>query len=344
MTVSAHRSSFESKIAHDWGVIGHRWAVERLQRALAHRRVRHAYLFLGAESLGKETLARAFAMTLNCTEADEALRPCGTCSACQRIQSGNHPDVIYARHDETSGALKIEEIRRVLGALALKPFEGRYRIAVLRDFHLARPQAQDALLKTLEEPPPAALLLLLAESTETILPTILSRSQLIQLRPVAADELAAGLIERFGADPERALLLARLSGGRVGWAVQALHDPARLQTRDESLDQLKALIGMNRAGRFAAAETLARDKQGLARLLELWLTYWRDLLLLTERTDLPLANLDREEELRALARRISAPAALRALRATRALQTTLQTNANLRLALEVMLLDYPGLT
>jgi DNA polymerase-3 subunit delta' len=344
MTVSVHLTPSESETVHDWGIIGHQWAVERLQRALAHQRVRHAYLFLGAEALGKETLARAFAMTLNCLQADAALRPCGTCSACQRILSGNHPDVIDARHDEASGVLKIEEIRRVMSALALKPFEGRYRIALLRDFHLARPQAQDALLKTLEEPPPGALLLLLATSTENILPTILSRSQIIQLRPVLADELAAGLVRRFGADPERALLLARLSGGRVGWAVQALHDPSALQARDEALDHLEALIGMNRAGRFAAAEGLAKDRQALARLLELWLTYWRDVLLLAEQADLPLANLDREEQLRALARRMSAQEALDALRATRALQTTLQTNANLRLALEVMLLDYPGLT
>lgn len=343
MTTSAQLSPSESESAHDWGVIGHQWAVTQLQRALAHRRVRHAYLFLGSESLGKETLAHAFAMTLNCAQDDAALRPCGTCSACQRIMTGNHPDLLYAQHDETSGALKIEEIRRILGALALKPFEARYRIAILRDFHMARPQAQDALLKTLEEPPPGALLLLLSTSTENILPTITSRSQLVQLRPVPADELAAGLVARFGAEPERARLLAGLSGGRVGWAVRALHDPSALHARDEALDYLEALIDMNRAGRFAAAETLAKDKQALTRLLELWMTYWRDLLLLAERADLPLANSDREANLRALSRRITAEAALNALRATRGLMTTLQTNANVRLALEVLMLDYPGL-
>lgn len=325
-------------------LIGHHWALEQLRSAQMHGRVRHAYLFLGAESVGKETVATAFAMLMNCQQPALEDRPCGVCSACRRIVSGNHPDLVYAQADETTGALKIEEIRRVIGQLALKPFEARHRIALVRDFHMARGQAQDALLKTLEEPPAGAMILLLSHSADAILPTITSRSQLVQLRPVPADEIAHGLVNHYGADAQHARLLAGLCGGRVGWAIRALHDPATLEARRAGLDRLETILAANRAGRFAAAESLSKDKASLIDLLELWLTYWRDLLLLTENSALPIANIDREATLRSLAYATPAEDVVQALRATRTTLTTLTTtNAGVRLALDILMLDYPGL-
>jgi DNA polymerase III subunit delta' len=328
---------------HHWPVYGHDWAVEHLRKALANGRVRHAYLITGSESLGKETLARAFAMALNCTHADEALRPCGECRSCQRIASGNHPDVLYAEHDPATGALRIEEVRSVMQRLALKPYEARYRIAIFRDFHHARPQAQDALLKTLEEPAPHAVLILLAPSSESLLPTIISRSQVLTLRPVPQATIQTVLMERRGVDAQQADLLARLSGGRIGWAFQVAADPAMLEQRQVALGLLEDVLAGTRAQRFALAEDLSKDKLALMPLLELWQTYWRDVLLLCAEAPVPLANIDRESTLQPLARSLDRDAALRALQATRTLLGQLTTNVNLRLALEVLFLDYPGL-
>lgn len=340
-----------------WGVIGHDWAVEHLQKSMEFRRVRHAYLILGAESVGKETLARAFAMALNCEDPDAANHPCGVCPACLRIARGAHPDVLYAQHDATTGALKIEEIRAVAGKLALRPFEARYRIAVFRDFDLARPQAQDALLKTLEEPAPAALLFLLAKSTdsnlpstssgitqipEAILPTITSRSQIIRLRPVPAQIIETALIEQFGAEAQQAALIAHVAGGRVGWAIRALEDPDLLIQRSAALDLLEQIITQPLAERFRESDGLSKDRLALYPLLALWQAYWRDLLLLTEGLDGPLTNLDRADHLRALAQHCTADEAFNALDATRTtLHTLMTTNAQARLALDVMLMRYP---
>lgn len=310
---------------------------------MANQRIRHAYLFLGPESIGKLTLARAFAAALNCTHNDFHHRPCGTCSPCQRIASGNHPDVIYAQPDPATGTLKIEEVRSITARIALKPFEARFRIAILPLFERAQPRAQDALLKTLEEPPPHAILMLTASSAEALLPTIVSRSQVLRLRPLTADLVAAILEERFGADPEIASLLGRISGGRLGWAIEALADPDRLSARREALDLLVQLLSQNRAARFDEAEKLARDKAALAPLLDLWQMFWRDALLLATGAGLPIANIDRREELAALVERSTAAEILAALRATQAALAALNTNANVRLAIEVMLLDYPGL-
>lgn len=332
----------------NWGVHGHDWAVERLARAIRSGRVRHAYLILGAESLGKETLARAFAMTRNClalTYDDQGLpQPCGTCSSCRRTISDSHPDVLFAENDATTGTLRIEEIRRVTGLLAMKPFEAHYRVAIFRDFHRAREMAQDALLKTLEEPPPHAMIILLAPSIEGILPTITSRTQRIQLHPVSAQSLYDILATHYHTEDALARLLANVSGGRIGWALRALEDPDLLETRRAALDLLESLLEMNRAGRFSHAEELAKEKAPLIALLELWQTYWRDVLLIGAGSDLPLANIDREDRLRRLSMGLQPGEALAALNATRELARVLATtNANPRLALEVTLLDYPGL-
>ena len=326
---------------HNWQVDGHDWAVEHLRKSMANGRVRHAYLFLGPESVGKETLARGFAMALNCTHPD--VHPCGECSSCHRIQSGNHPDVLYSQSDPNTGVLKIEEIRQMTGRIALKPFEGRYRIAIFPNFDHAQPRAQDALLKTLEEPPPHAILILLATSAENILPTITSRSQMIHLRPVPVQTIYRVLMEKHGADEQTAALIAHISGGRIGWALNALHNPDVLAAREEQLDGLEQVLQSNRAGRFSIAEALSKDKQSLFPLLELWLTFWRDLVLLCEGSSLEPSNVDRADTLDKLSRYVAADEALKALNATQTALKTLQTNANTRLTLEIMFLDYPGL-
>lgn len=331
-----------TELGASWDVYGHEWAVVHLQSAIAHDRIRHGYLILGAEGIGKETLARQFAMTLNCTNPEHAARPCHACSSCRRIVSGTLPDMLYANPDPTTGALKIEEIRRVGGLLSLKPFEARYRIAIFRDFDHAQPRAQDALLKTLEEPPPHAMLMLLASSAENVLPTITSRSQTIHLRPLSALTVYEVLTQKYHVEDGRAQLLAQISGGRLGWALRALEDETVLDARAESLDRLEAILTADRVRRFLLAEELAKDKAGLIDQLQLWQTYWRDVLLMAENTQLPVANIDRAESMERLAVRFVPEEILKALKATRTLERLLTTtNAGHRLALEAALLDYP---
>jgi DNA polymerase-3 subunit delta' len=330
-------------LSDNWRIYGHDWAVGQLRRAILNARVRHAYLIFGAQSVGKETLARAFAQALNCLHDDPAARPCGECRICQQIASGSHADVMYSQTDGTTGALKIEEIRVITSRLALKPFDARYRVAIFRDFDHAQPRAQDALLKTLEEPPLHAVLLLLAQSPEPILPTITSRSQILPLRPVAATDIQRALTERHGASDEQAALLAGLSGGRIGWAIRALMDETLLEQRHAALDLLEDALGKNRAGRFSLAEDLAKEKLALPPLLELWQSYWRDVLHLCAHSGLHIANADRADRLRRLAGMIGQEEAVAALHATQGMMKTLDSNANVRLALEVLFLDYPGL-
>ncbi|MGJ3239360.1 MAG: ATP-binding protein [Anaerolineae bacterium] len=332
---------------HNWPVWGHDWAVDFLRMSIRNHRNRHAYLITGTNNIGKNQLAHAFAMALNCTEEDSENRPCGQCRSCKLIYSGNHPDMLYTDRDERTGRLKIDAIRDVMRLLALKPYDSRYRVAIFEGFDYAAPQAQDALLKTLEEPSVHAVLILLAESTENIMPTIVSRCQIVPLRAVPQSEISA-FLQMHGADEARATLLARLSSGRIGWAFNALHNEGVMAEREDMLAMLNNVVYGNRVERFKIAEELEKiarkDYEALRYLLETWQTYWRDVLLQAYSSPVKPCNSDRIIEIQQLVQMIQPDEALHALQATRTLlNETSKTNANMRMAFEVLFLDYPGL-
>lgn len=343
---TAHNKAMSTeKQTQRWPVWGHDWAVNFLQRSIANQRNRHAYLITGPRQIGKMQLALTFAMVLNCTHEDAALRPCMQCRSCRKIDSGNHPDMLFSQADEKTGALRIDAIRDVMRLLALKPFDSRYRVAIFDDFDRAAFRAQDALLKTLEEPAAHAVLFLLAESTENLMPTITSRCQMIPLRPVS-NQTVQEILMMKGVEEEDASLLARLSGGRIGWALQALEDEEIMQNREEILDMLRTALYGSLVERFAIAEDLdkiaRKDRQALRYLLEVWQTYWRDVLLLAQGNPVKPCNSDRHIEIQQLVQRIPAEDALKALRSTRHMLTeTIKTNANIRMAAEILFLDYP---
>ena len=330
---------------HNWPVYGHDWAVDRLRRAIINDRLRHAYLFVGIDAIGKRTLAYSLAMALNAPHPNAPANIDTEANTARRIKSGNHPDIVLSQLDEKTGAFKIEAVREVTTKLALRPYEARFRVAILDEFQNARPQAQDALLKTLEEPAETALLVVLARSTDGILSTITSRCQTLSLRPLPVAEVRRILEQHYEVDPPDADLIARVSSGRVGWAIDAAHpDSPALKQREMALDMLEEVLGHNRAGRFGIADGLGRDKPALFPLLELWMTYWRDVLLVASGTNLPLTNIDREAVVRDVGAALTTEEAAAALNVTRETLTMLQrTNTNPRLAVEVMFLDWPGL-
>lgn len=338
----------EIKNTYTWQVDGHAWAVNYIMKSMTHQRSRHAYLITGISDIGKSRFAHQFAQTLNCEVEDVNLRPCGQCRSCRLIQSGNHPDTIYTENDPKTGRLKIDEIRQLIRLLSLKPYDSRYRIAILNNFDGADPRAQDALLKTLEEPSAYAVLILIAQSANSIQSTILSRSQLIALRPIPGAEVEAILLEKYNAHPDQAQLLARLSSGRIEWAIRALNDPALLEERLQILDQLLELIYGKRLLRFNFADELDKlgrnQKVSVSYYLELWQSFWRDVLLIKQDQAVKLTNIDRMIEIQQCAQRLLLPDILKALQATRHAHVTFKTtNANARLIFEIMFLDYPYL-
>jgi DNA polymerase-3 subunit delta' len=328
---------------NEWSIFGHDWAVQYLRQSLQHGRVRHAYLIVGTPNIGKHLLAHTFASALNCTAPDIALRPCGTCRSCRLMVSGNHPDMIYGELDPNSGILKIDAVRAVISKLAMKPYEARYRVAIFDEFDRTQARTQDAMLKTLEEPPAHAVIILIASGLESILPTILSRSQIIHLRPVSIETLYHVLRQHYGADDDTAQHLAHFSGGRIGWAISALQNPETLDQRATALNLFEQALSGMRHVRFELADGLSKDKLALFPLLELWLTYWRDILHLIEGERGSLCNIDRLDTISHFAKAMTVEDVLKGIRATQTTLAQLSANINLRLRLEVMFLDYPYL-
>jgi DNA polymerase-3 subunit delta' len=320
-----------------WDMIGHDWAVELLGRSVASGRVSHAYLFLGPPQVGKTSLALALARALNCTQPDA---PCGRCASCTKIARNAHPDVRWVVGEGAGGAIKIDQIRALQREVALAPYEGRSRVYILERIDRASLEAANSLLKTLEEPPAHVVLVLTALHAEALPATVVSRCQRLDLRPVAAHRLEAALAERRVA-PEQAALLARLSGGSVGWALAAAQDSALLAQRRRDLDRLVELLAAGRLARFEYAAKASQDGAAALQRLTLWITWWRDLLLVCCRRPQAVVNIDRLQELSAVARQASLAQALAGLQALHETAAYLEANVNTRLALEGLLLRLP---
>jgi DNA polymerase-3 subunit delta' len=318
-------------------IIGHDWAVELLQRSLETGRVAHAYLLSGPPQIGKTRLALALAQALNCEQPEP---PCGHCPSCLKIERGTHPDVRLIEGEGAAGSIRIAQIRQLQREAVLSPYEGRYRVFVLYRMDLATLEAANSLLKTLEEPPAQVVLILTAVQTEQLPSTVISRCQRLDLRPLARHTVEASLREKE-IPAARAELLTRLAGGRLGWAFRASQDAAVLHQRQEALAQLIEMLSADRVERLEFAWKISRDPLAGRALIELWTTWWRDLLLVCGRVAGQIVNIDRIDELQGLASQSTTAHALAMVSALQAAAAQLEANVNARLALEGLLLRLP---
>lgn len=316
-------------------VIGHDWAIELLRQQEQVGRVAQSLLLSGPPNIGKSTVARFFAQYLNC-QAQE--RPCGQCLSCRKIVSGNHPDI---RIFDEDAPLKIDQIRELQREFSLSPVEGRYRVALLANFERATTSAANALLKTLEEPTSQVVIMLTAVEPSSLLPTIVSRCQILKLRPLANAEILTSLQAEWQAESAQAELLTQLSAGRLGWAVNALIDQDFLARRTRFLEDMLDLLRMHRAERLGYAAELSRDSTALKEALVLWLIAWRDLLLLMSGGQTKIINLDWQDMLQQVAHRSTLAQAKDMVARLQAAHNNLNRNVNPRLNLEVVLLHWP---
>jgi DNA polymerase III subunit delta' len=321
-------------LSHQWGIIGHAWAVDFLQRSIAAGRGAHAYLISGTAE------------------------PCLTCRSCRRIERSNHPDVRIAgmasqgaslKPDEAARQrdLKIDTVRQWQADINLKPFEGQHRVLILHDAERLTEAAANAMLKTLEEPPPYATLVLVANTAGDLLPTIVSRCQPIKLRPVPRAAVTAALVERLNLLPEDAALLAAWSGGRPGWAIRMVQAPEEIELRQQQTADLLLLPSAGRDARFRWAEERAKayrsgEQEQVFATLALWQGLWRDVLLLAADCPEQIVNLDRRAELTHLAQQVSLRDAQEFLTRLDAAARQLRENVNPQLVFENLGLHVPA--
>lgn len=345
---------------HPWPVYGHQWAVQLLQRAIAsaahksaHGGLHHAYLFTGPSQVGKSTLARAFAQALLCERPEAA--PCGECRACRLVQAGSHPDFRLVQPtkkpkekdrelvvDRVDGELRKEQVTEIIADAVTRPAVGRVKFFLIQDFHTANPTFANRLLKTLEEPPAHVVLCLTATDRSALLPTIVSRCQVMELRPLDRATIAQALEQGWGAPPAQAELLARLANGRLGWAVRQHQNSKGADKRLEELHALWELVKAGRVERLVFAERLAKsDSRTLFGLVELWASWWRDVLLAQQGLAGAVDNWDQQAQIKAHAAAVD-PQDVRAYLATlQRVEGYLHHTVNTRAALDVLLLRLP---
>ena len=333
-----------------WPVVGHHWAVELLHPLVqaGGPGPRHAYLLLGPPQIGKSTLARAFGAALLCPSSGP--RPCGHCHSCQLTAKEGHPDFRLiqptdreGRVDRANGILRVEAAEAIVHEAMLRPVEGSYKFILIQDMHRANDSFANKLLKTLEEPPAHVVLCLTAHDRTGLLPTIVSRCQLLELRPVAADLIARTLEDRGVADASEAQLLARLSNGRLGWAIAQLEGKQSRRQREEDLRSLWRLTRASRVERLAFGQSLSgkRENERLFGLLALWTGWWRDVMLAQAGCLDSCHNIDHQAEIQRDAQACASTDVQAFLYTLSQIEGYLRHTVNTALALDVLLLQLP---
>ena len=328
-----------------------------LQQHIARKQMRHAYLFTGPSGVGRRTLALRFAQALNCSQPPEPGIPCRSCRPCTQIERMQQADLTIVEAESVGGTLKVGQIRELRHTLSLSPYESPYRVALLLRFQEANASAQNALLKTLEEAPEKVILILTADTAENLFPTIVSRCEVLRLRPMPVERLEQELKTQWDLPAKEARLLAHLSGGRVGEALR-LHDaPDALQRHHELIEELLHLLHQSIRARFAYVEskTKGKDKpkgfkqdqelirRELREVMHVWLSFWRDVILVAAGSKVPLVNLNWETEISQLADQLGLKAACVLTADLKKSITRLDAYINIQLLVEVLLLDWPRL-
>ena len=318
-------------------IIGQEQLKEHLQNAVRSRKVSHAYILNGEKSSGKEFIARIFAMSLQCEKKE--VEPCQVCHSCLQALSGNHPDIIYVTHEKPN-TISVDDIRTQINAdIAIKPYSSEYKIYIVNEAEKMNAQAQNALLKTLEEPPAYGVILLLTSNLEALLPTILSRCVVLNMKPVADEQVKKYLMEQLKVPDYKAEVCTAFARGNIGKAkaLAASEDFEKVKT--EVLSLLKYIQEMELYEMIAAIKKITEYKLDINDYLDIMMIWYRDVLLFKATKDMSHV-IFREEisSLQKVADRTSYEGIERVIHALEQAKNRLNANVNLELTMELLLL------
>lgn len=318
-------------------IIGHDEIIRHMKNAIKTGKVSHSYILTGEPGSGKKLMAGTFAMTLQCEAGGE--EPCQKCDSCKKAMGKNHPDIIMVSH-EKPGVITIDEIReQVIHDVAVKPYCSRYKVYIVPDAHLMNPQAQNALLKTIEEPPEYAVIMLLTSNIDGLLPTIRSRCVRLDLKVVDDGLIKEYLMEHLHIPDYQAEIDVSFAHGSIGRAKAAATSQEFVDMTQNAMKLLKYSGTMEVYELTDAIRELASDKQNIGDYLDIFQFWFRDILMFKATREID--NLVFKQEINFIkeqARERSYENIEKILEAIEKTKVRLRANVNLELALELLFL------
>lgn len=318
-------------------IIGHEMIKEHFKKAIENDKVSHAYILAGEEGTGRKTLAKAFAMTLLCERSN--IEPCMECHSCKQILSGNHPDVIWLTH-EKPGSIGVDDIRtQINDTIMLKPYNSSYKLYMMDEAEKMTVQAQNALLKTIEEPPFYAVVILLTTNEEAFLPTILSRCIKLKLKPLKDKAVSTYLTEALRVSESKADVYAAFARGNLGKAIHLASSEEFNLLYHDILNLLKGVKSMDISTLLSYIKKIQEQNLDLYECLDFMQLWYRDILMFKVTKDVNLLVFKEEYSIvSGLCQKSSYEGLELILTAIDKAKIRLNANVNTELALELMLL------
>lgn len=259
-------------------IIGQESIKKHLQTAIKTGNLSHAYIINGEYGSGRQTITSALAKTIQCQSKTDDTDACGVCTSCKQAESHNHPDIKYITHDKTS--ISVNDIREQLNNdISIKPYSSEYKIYIIPDANKMTEQAQNALLKTIEEPPVYAIIILLTENCDSLLPTIRSRCVTLTMNPIEKDKICTYLENKFQLEPEQAQIAANYCQGNIGKAIRFASSSDFIEMKNQVLKLLKNLDSMDIASIIDTIKEFSTHKNDINDYLDLMLLWYRDVLM-----------------------------------------------------------------
>ena len=318
-------------------IIGHEDIVKHFKSSIELSKVSHAYILNGEKGVGKKTLASVVAKSLQCESGEPD--PCGKCKSCLQAETGNQPDIIWVKHEKPN-VISVDEIRtQIVNDIDLKPYSSRYKIYIVPDSQMMNQQAQNALLKTLEEPPEYAIIMLLTNNVDKFLPTILSRCIVLNFKPVEPLHMMEYLVSNIGVDQEKAKFCTDFAQGNLGKAVRLAISPDYNEIREDSIRLLRRISDMEMDEIIQAVKNMGKYKLDITDYIDIMTMWFRDILMV-KISNSPNKIIFKHEFsiMKKQASRMSYEGIEKILEAMDKLKVRLEANVNFDIAMELMLL------
>ena len=318
-------------------VVGHKDILKYISSAVENNRVSHAYILNGERGSGKKMLANLFAMTLLCETGDN--EPCGKCHSCKQAESGNHPDIIRVTHEKPN-SISVDDIRtQVNNTVDIKPYQGPYKVYIIPQADMMTPQAQNAILKTIEEPPSYAVFLLLTENAETLLPTINSRCVMLKLRNIKDTLIKKYLMENLEIPDYKADMCTAFAQGNMGRAIMLANSDHFNEIREEAVQLLKHISEMELNEIVAVVKNISVYKLEITDYLDIIMIWYRDVLLYKATKEIDkVVFKDQLQSIKEQARKSSYEGIELILESLEKAKARLKANVNFDLVMELLFL------